>query len=994
MELISGKELQNGKYRIIDVLGQGGFGITYLAQQVSLGRKVAIKEFFMKEHCNRDETSSFVSVPSMGSRDLVEHFKQKFLKEARTIASFTSSSIVNVFDVFEENGTAYYVMEYLEGDSLKAIVDREGAIPEETAVKYIRQIGSALSEIHSKKLVHLDIKPANIMLNFKGEAVLIDFGISKHYDETGSQTSSGLVGLSEGYAPMEQYKKGGLTSFSPATDIYSLGATLFKLLTGQTPPHASDVNDDGLPPMPETLSATVRKAVESAMQPRRKDRPQSVKEFIELVERGEMKDATSIFGNASSDGSSAASQNVMPLGSQKASVAKDESGEMKDERAKSKDESGESKDERAKSKDATSLSMGTGQNAANGNAAVEENEIEVEVVEVPSAAQKPASEPKQPKEKKSSKGLWIVILLLLVIGGAVGGFMFLGGSSDVKKDSVKDSSVQQQQIVPAESVVEQTAELVITGAPNGANVYVDGKYFDKTPFKDATISIGEHAIKVVKEGYETYEKTHTFNSQSAAIDVNLKKSTALLNLSTNPSGASVYVDGSYIGTSYISGYNIEQGNHTIKVVKDGYDIYEKRYSFDGNSSPITVNLKKSTALLYLSTNPSGASVYVDGSYIGTSYISGYKVEQGDHTIKVVKDGYDIYEKRYSFDGNSSPITVNLKKSTALLYLSTNPTGASVYVDGSYIGTSYISGYKVEQGSHKIKITKQGYKDIVETHNFSSGSKNLSFNLSEKDITPSEAYSKGVAAYNKKDYPEAVKWYRKAAEQGHARAQCDLGFCYDRGYGVSQSWSEAVKWYRKAAEQGQVNAQHNLGWCYYNGKGVSQSYYEAVKWYRKAAEQGHADAQCNLGLCYENGYGVSQSWSEAVKWYRKAAEQGNASAQCNLGWCYEFGKGVSQSYYEAVKWYSKAADQGNASAQCNFGWCYYNGKGVSQSYYEAVKWYRKAAEQGLARAQYNLGGCYEDGKGVSKSISDAVKWYRKAAEQGYQSAKDALKRLGY
>ena len=856
MELISGKELQNGKYRIIDVLGQGGFGITYLAQQVSLGRKVAIKEFFMKEHCNRDETSSFVSVPSMGSRDLVEHFKQKFLKEARTIASFTSSSIVNVFDVFEENGTAYYVMEYLEGDSLKAIVDREGAIPEETAVKYIRQIGSALSEIHSKKLVHLDIKPANIMLNFKGEAVLIDFGISKHYDETGSQTSSGLVGLSEGYAPMEQYKKGGLTSFSPATDIYSLGATLFKLLTGQTPPHASDVNDDGLPPMPETLSATVRKAVESAMQPRRKDRPQSVKEFIELVESGESKDESG--------------------------KCKDESGEMKDERAKSKDE-------RAKSKDETSLSMGTGQNAANGNAAVEEDEIEVEVVEVPSAAQKPASEPKQPKEKKSSKGLWIVILLLLVIGGAAGGFMFFGGGGDVKRDSVKDSSVQLQQTVSEEPAAEQTTQLKINGAPNGANVYVDGKYFDKTPFKDATISIGEHAIKVVKEGYETYEKTHTFNSQSAAI---------------------------------------------------------------------TVNLKKSTALLYLSTNPTGASVYVDGYFIGMSNLSGYNVEQGNHTIKVVKDGYDIYEKRYSFDGNSSPITVNLKKSTALLYLSTNPSGASVYVDGSYIGTSYISGYNVEQGNHKIKITKQGYKDIVETHNFSSGSKNLSFNLSEKDITPSEAYSKGVAAYNKKDYPEAVKWYRKAAEQG------------------------------------QVNAQHNLGWCYYNGKGVSQSYYEAVKWYRKAAEQGHADAQCNLGLCYENGYGVSQSWSEAVKWYRKAAEQGNASAQCNLGWCYEFGKGVSQSYYEAVKWYSKAADQGNASAQCNFGWCYYNGKGVSQSYYEAVKWYRKAAEQRLARAQYNLGGCYEDGKGVSKSISDAVKWYRKAAEQGYQSAKDALKRLGY
>ena len=900
MELISGKELQNGKYRIIDVLGQGGFGITYLAEQVSLGgRKVAIKEFFMKEHCNRDETSSFVSVPSMGSRDLVEHFKQKFLKEARTIASFTSSSIVNVFDVFEENGTAYYVMEYLEGDSLKAIVDREGAIPEETAVKYIRQIGSALSEIHSKKLVHLDIKPANIMLNFKGEAVLIDFGISKHYDETGSQTSSGLVGLSEGYAPMEQYKKGGLTSFSPATDIYSLGATLFKLLTGQTPPHASDVNDDGLPPMPETLSATVRKAVESAMQPRRKDRPQSMAEFLRLLESGEMKDESG--------------------------KSKDESGEMKDERAKSKDESGKMKDERAKSKDETNLSMGTGQNAANGNAAVEEDEIEVEVVEVPSAAQKPASEPKQPKEKKSSKGLWIVILLLLVISGAAVGFMLFGSGGDVKRDSVKDTSVQQPPIVDPVPVVEQTAELVIIGAPDGANVYVDGKYFDETPLRGATISIGEHAIKVVKEGYETYEKTHTFNSQSAAI---------------------------------------------------------------------TVNLKKSTALLYLSTNPTGASVYVDGYFIGMSNLSGYNVEQGNHTIKVVKDGYDIYEKRYSFDGNSSPITVNLKKSTALLNLSTNPTGASVYVDGSYIGTSYISDYKVEQGSHKIKITKQGYKDIVETHNFSSGSKNLSFNLSEKDITPSEANAKADAAYNKKDYSEAVKWYRKAAEQGNAWAEFRLGWCYKKGYGVSKSWSEAVKWYRKAAEQGQVNAQHNLGWCYQNGEGVTQSYSEAVKWYRKAAEQGHADAQCNLGFCYDRGCGVSQSYYEAVKWYRKAAEQGDVTSQFNLGVCYEKGYGVSQSWSEAVKWYRKAAEQGDAEAQCNLGVCYKKGYGVSKSWSEAVKWYRKAAEQGQVNAQHNLGVCYENGEGVSKSISDAVNWYRKAAAQGYQSAKNALKRLGY
>ncbi|MBR2500564.1 MAG: PEGA domain-containing protein [Clostridia bacterium] len=154
----------------------------------------------------------------------------------------------------------------------------------------------------------------------------------------------------------------------------------------------------------------------------------------------------------------------------------------------------------------------------------------------------------------------------------------------------KDTIAPLQQTVSEEPAAEQTTQLKIKGAPNGAYVYVDGKYFDKTPLKDATISIGEHAIKVVKEGYETYEKTHIFNSQSAAIDVNIKKSTVLLNLSTNPTGASVYVDGSYIGTSYISGYKVEQGTHKIMVKKTGYETFEHTYTFTSQAATINLTL--------------------------------------------------------------------------------------------------------------------------------------------------------------------------------------------------------------------------------------------------------------------------------------------------------------------------------------------------------------------------------------------------------------------
>ena len=240
-------------------------------------------------------------------------------------------------------------------------------------------------------------------------------------------------------------------------------------------------------------------------------------------------------------------------------------------------------------------------------------------------------------------------------------------------------------------------------------------------------------------------------------------------------------------------------------------------------------------------------------------------------------------------------------------------------------------------------------------------------------------------YVEEDKVEAVKWWKKSAEEKYAVAQYNLGVCYDNGYYVEENKAEAVKWYRKAAEQGNADAQYNLGICYDRGEGVEKDKEEAVKWYKKAAEQGDSIAQYNLGNCYDNGEGVKEDKEEAVKWYKKAAEQGVSSAQYNLGLCYDRGEGVEENKEEAVKWYKKAAEQGVSSAQYNLGNCYYNGEGVEENKSEAVKWYRKAAEQGNADAQYNLGICYDRGEGVEKDKEEAVKWYKKAAEQGHSSA---------
>ncbi|MBR3451266.1 MAG: SEL1-like repeat protein [Muribaculaceae bacterium] len=293
-ELKQGTPLQGGKYIIKRVLGQGGFGITYLAEQVSLGREVAIKEFFMKDNCVRNEETGGVTVPTTGSAVQVKQYRKKFLKEARTLASLAHPNIVSVIDVFEENGTVYYSMPFLPGGSLNDVVKSTGRLPEREALHYIQQVAEALKYLHEEKhLCHYDVKPANILLDSNGNPVLIDFGISKNYDSQGNETSSTPVGMSEGFAPIEQYQH-LIAEFSPASDVYALGATLYFLVTGTKPPTAvSRVSGEELK-FDDTVSHSVKDIIIQSMRTSMRDRAQSIDLFIQTPSQN---DATLSFAN-------------------------------------------------------------------------------------------------------------------------------------------------------------------------------------------------------------------------------------------------------------------------------------------------------------------------------------------------------------------------------------------------------------------------------------------------------------------------------------------------------------------------------------------------------------------------------------------------------------------------------------------------------------------------------------------------------------------------
>ena len=278
--------LQGGKYRIERVLGQGGFGNTYVGYNTEFEETVAIKEFFIKGLTERDESTCVVSVSNIDNLQQFEEQREKFKKEARRLRKLKNKHIVKVHDLFEENGTAYYVMDYIDGESLAEKIKRTGeAFPEVEVKGILLQILDALKEVHHNEIWHLDLKPGNIMLDKNGTAYLIDFGASKQIRSNGSMTTSTALCYTPGYAPNEQIGQ-MYERFGPWTDIYALGATVYNLLTNKKPPMAVDIDEDGEESFgfPENISSEMRELVIWMMQPKRKVRPQSVDEIVFKLE--------------------------------------------------------------------------------------------------------------------------------------------------------------------------------------------------------------------------------------------------------------------------------------------------------------------------------------------------------------------------------------------------------------------------------------------------------------------------------------------------------------------------------------------------------------------------------------------------------------------------------------------------------------------------------------------------------------------------------------
>ena len=280
----------HGTYRIERYLSSGGFGNTYVVTNLQFSETLALKEFYLRGICQRDGGSTMVSVSNSENTISFNQQCEKFKKEARRLRSLSNPHIVKVYDLFEENGTAYYVMDYVDGENLSTRLKRTNAPLAESEVRnYLNQILDGLEAIHNAGMLHLDIKPANIMVDSHNVVKLIDFGASKQQSTVGGATMSTGISYTNGYAPSEQMAQ-SYDKFGPWTDFYALGATVYKLLTNQDPPSISDLSEDGTEdkhlalPMPN-ISEEMKKLVVWMMQENRLKRPKNVGEIRKSAEQ-------------------------------------------------------------------------------------------------------------------------------------------------------------------------------------------------------------------------------------------------------------------------------------------------------------------------------------------------------------------------------------------------------------------------------------------------------------------------------------------------------------------------------------------------------------------------------------------------------------------------------------------------------------------------------------------------------------------------------------
>lgn len=885
-------------YKIENVLGQGGFGITYLASSnIVIGNTehklyFAIKEFFVKGQCWRDASNEAVSHKNFwrkivgflkGNRRIatendcimryspaakieIEECLKDFIEEANRLNRICREDehIVNVNEIFEANGTAYYVMEFLNGGSLRDRVLKKGSPFEELeALSYIVPIAQAVAHIHNKhRLLHCDISPDNIILHNteKGNIVpvLIDFGEALHFNSKGILTTKhNTIGAKDGYAPQEQYK--GVTSYSPQIDVYALAATLYYLVSARQPISAFDIDADYIDKnLPSYISANVRHAIKHGMEKDKKLRTQTVEELLyELT------------GKRTTDEKQIENDESFPL----------------------------------------ELPAGFKLNLGG-----RIYQILEKVGNSSYYLQYKAIYYNEEKNNGQTKHATIYV------------YEFFDPYNHKRnKDlcvSTKNDDTQSRRKYNELYHMYSSGSLFET---NGTLYFTQIKQI-KVPFWRRMKSICPKTARykvLAISGIIFFLLLSIFISKIIIYEGKGNEFYTLAKKCLESKDT--------VSAIPLLEKAIEYGNPT--ALAEMGECY-----FRGNGG-----IERDTIRAYdMFKESAGKGDAIGQKWLGDFYEHGHYVEKDSlKAYELFKSSAEQgFAKGMYRLGNCFKKGIGVKTDSIKAFNWYQKSAEAGDDSGmEELGECYLYGIGVK-------------KDTIQAFKWYKKSAEMGNKYAQYDLGWCYNHGYGV----KKDSIESLKWFLKSAEQNEVRAMERVASKYYYGNGVKQDETKAFQWYLRMANLGDEGGMYHVGSCYVEGKGTSKNRDKAIEWLTKSANLGHNDAQNLLGDIYYD----DEKYEDAVKWYSMSATKENPNSMAMLGYCYFFGFGVpadstiAVTYWEKGAWHEEHDTLANGTilmmryknpgAMHNLGVCYENGWGVKKNLQKSRFWYNR--EKGI------------------------------------------------
>ena len=949
------------EFEIEEVLGHGGFGITYRALDTTLKETVAVKEFFPNALAGR-VSSITVSAKSESDRGDFAAGLKAFLEEARLITRFRHPNIVHVRRFFEMHGTGYIVLDYERGQTLSQRLGG-GAIAEAELRGILAGLLAGLEAMHDRAILHRDLKPSNVIIREDGTPVLIDFGAARDFAGRNSRSITAIA--APGYSPPEQYGVGEQQQ-GPWTDLYSLGAIAYRCVTGTVPIDSlRRLRKDPLVPAATAAAgkydAVVLGTIDWMLKLEERERPASVAEVRVALASGAPRvsqrrpllwasAATGIIGLIVIAAAASGPGHAITCG---------KLGLFCPDQTRT-------------------AAAATVPNAAPASATASVPAPAVPTIAVSSRASTPDMPPPASLPSTST-----------------------GDTATAPQPPAKPAETS----VPLSAAAEAWAATKDTTSVAVLVAYA-------TRYKDTVYGDLAHARIEELKKQQTAALTPTSTSGTPADGANAAGSATAPASSTDATAWEKVRDSkdperwrAFLEQNPTSSHRAEATTRLAVLEPKVTDCDTLAANPD---DPRKIPAVQGVPFWrFDGVAASAACERAVKDFVDAPRLQ-YQLARAYNKLKKYDDARNWYAKAAD---SGYPAAMN-----EIGYLYSGGSGVTKdYFEARRWQTKAADlGYSPAMSAIGI-LYQYGDgvpKDFDEARKWYLKAADLGYALAMNNIGGLYARGEGVP----KDFDEARKWYLKAADLGHPTAMSSLAGLYRNGNGVPKDYAEARNWYAKAAGLGAGYAMNSLASLYKTGgPNLPQDYAEARKWYAKAAELNDQYAARDLGLLYLGGQGVLQDsaeahrwfakiddpwvmntigsdyefgmngapkdFTEARTWYSKAAEAGNESAMYGLASLFEEGKGVPRDYVEARKWYRQAADKDNTGAMVKIGLLYESGKGGPQNSVEAHKWFEKAAALGNSNAMFSIGLAYGQGQGAPRDYSEARKWYTRAAGLG-------------